>query len=69
MIQSAQKLKLHAVSELINQVVDDAMVDLVLVEAILVDENMTLSDWDSQYTDLPNALAKVKVSLGYNLWL
>lgn len=48
--------------QLINQIVGDAMADLVLVEAILADEQMTPAEWDSQYSNLPNQLSKVFVS-------
>lgn len=54
-------MKLSSMMELINQTVGDAMSDLLMVEAILMDEKMSLVDWDSQYTDLPNKLMKVKV--------
>ncbi|XP_067929154.1 phosphoacetylglucosamine mutase-like isoform X2 [Watersipora subatra] len=54
-------LKLHALSEIINQVVGDALSDIVVIEAILADENMSMEDWDKQYTDLPNVLTTVKV--------
>ena len=64
-VEGAATLKLAAVSEIINQVVGDAMADLVLVEAILADTEMSLSDWDGQYTDLPNVLAKVQVCYLY----
>ena len=64
-VEGAATLKLAAVSEIINQVVGDAMADLVLVEAILADTEMSLSDWDGQYTDLPNVLAKVLVCYLY----
>ena len=58
----AAVMKLYHVSELINQVVGDALSDLLLVEAILIDMSMSLCQWDQQYTDLPNTLKKVFVS-------
>ena len=58
----AAVMKLYHVSELINQVVGDALSDLILVEAILIDMSMSLCQWDQQYTDLPITLKKVFVS-------
>lgn len=55
-------LKLSALTQLIMQIVGDAISDLVFVEAILTDLKMTLSQWNDQYTDLPNVLCKVSVS-------
>ena len=57
---TAGKLKL--VSELVNQCVGDAMGDLLFVEAILCEEEMSLSAWDSLYDELPSRQLKVKVS-------
>lgn len=53
--------KLKTVKELINQCVGDAMSDLLLVEAILCEEKMTLAAWDSLYDELPSRQLKVKV--------
>jgi phosphoacetylglucosamine mutase len=53
--------KLVALSELINQAVGDAISDLLLVEAILLQKEMTLKDWGALYTDLPSYQSKVKV--------
>ncbi|KAF6040363.1 PGM3 [Bugula neritina] len=55
-------LKLSALTQLIMQIVGDAISDLVFVEAILTDLKMTLSQWNDQYTDLPNVLCKVSVA-------
>lgn len=52
---------LLALSDLINQTVGDALSDLLLVLAILTIKDLSPSDWDSSYTDLPNRLSKVEV--------
>ena len=57
---SAWKLKL--VKELVNQCVGDAMSDLLFVEAILCEEEMSLEAWDALYEELPSRQLKVKVS-------
>ena len=54
--------KLAAFSNLINQAVGDAIADLLVVEAVLVSRGWTMQQWDQNYTDLPNRLAKVKVT-------
>jgi phosphoacetylglucosamine mutase len=54
--------KLKTVKELINQCVGDAMSDLLLVEAILCEEKMSLAVWDSLYEELPSRQLKVKVA-------
>ena len=48
-------------SRLINQTVGDALSDMLVVEAILWRRQMTSSEWDALYNDLPNVLAKVVV--------
>ncbi|XP_042299246.1 phosphoacetylglucosamine mutase-like isoform X2 [Sceloporus undulatus] len=48
--------------DLINQTVGDAISDMLLIEAILVLKNLTVAQWDSMYTDLPNRQLKVKVA-------
>lgn len=53
--------KLGLVMNLINQCVGDALSDLLLVEAILIEEGMSLKAWDSLYTELPSRQLKVKV--------
>lgn len=52
---------LLALGDLINQTVGDALSDLLLVLAILTIQDLSPSDWDSAYTDLPNRLSKVEV--------
>lgn len=59
--QKAAIDSLLALSDLINQTVGDALSDLLLVLAILTIKDLTPSDWDSSYTDLPNRLSKVEV--------
>lgn len=39
----------------------DAISDMLVVEAILENLNLTMDEWDSFYTDLPNKLLKVAV--------
>ena len=53
--------KLVQVMNLINQCVGDALSDALLVEAILVDEQLSLADWDALYTELPSRQLKVSV--------
>lgn len=59
--QKAAIDSLLALSDLINQTVGDALSDLLLVLAILTIKDLSPSDWDSSYTDLPNRLSKVEV--------
>ncbi|KAJ3300251.1 Phosphoacetylglucosamine Mutase [Borealophlyctis nickersoniae] len=53
---------LRGLSDVINQAVGDALSDLLLVEAILVNQGRTFEQWDSAYTDLPSRQEKVKVA-------
>ena len=53
--------KLIAFSNLLNQAVGDAVADMLAVEAALIDLNMTISDWDALYDDLPSRQGKVTV--------
>lgn len=62
MIERSGCEKLKIVKELINQCVGDAMSDLLLVEAILCEEEMSFPSWDSLYFELPSRQLKVKVS-------
>lgn len=39
----------------------DALSDVLLIEAILACLNITIDEWDSLYTDLPNRLLKLNV--------
>ncbi|EGD78252.1 phosphoglucomutase 3 [Salpingoeca rosetta] len=53
---------LRAMTELINQTVGDAISDMLMVEAILLLQNMTVEDWAAMYDDLPNRQLKVKIA-------
>ncbi|XP_071760700.2 phosphoacetylglucosamine mutase [Centroberyx gerrardi] len=55
-------LLLQNTVNLINQTVGDAISDMLLIEAILAIKGMTVQQWDTIYTDLPNRQLKVKVS-------
>ena len=59
--QQTAILNLHALSELINQTVGDALSDLLFVEIILLHRGWGPKEWDAAYTDLPNRLVKVLV--------
>ena len=52
---------LKAFSTLINQTVGDAIADLLAVLATLLITGITPAQWDNEYADLPNLLAKVVV--------
>ncbi|KAJ3189280.1 Phosphoacetylglucosamine Mutase [Gaertneriomyces sp. JEL0708] len=52
---------LQALTDLINQSVGDALSDMLMVEAILSYQGVSLAQWDAAYTDLPSRLEKVKV--------
>ncbi|RLN47858.1 hypothetical protein BBJ29_002809 [Phytophthora kernoviae] len=54
--------QLLAASQLVNQATGDAMCDLLFVEALLVQKNWGISDWDAIYNDLPSRQTKVKVA-------
>ncbi|XP_078736428.1 phosphoacetylglucosamine mutase [Lampetra fluviatilis] len=54
--------QLHHTVNLINQTVGDAISDMLLIEAILALRGLSMPQWDSMYTDLPNRQLKVKVS-------
>ncbi|KAI9361251.1 hypothetical protein DFJ73DRAFT_814562 [Zopfochytrium polystomum] len=53
---------LRNLTDLINQAVGDALSDMLMVEAILTCQGKSLSQWDSDYTDLPSRQEKVKVA-------
>jgi len=53
---------LHALMDLINQCVGDAISDMLLVEVALHHLGWSLSDWDSLYDDLPSSMLKVRVA-------
>lgn len=53
---------LHAITELINQAVGDALSDMLLVEAILAHKNWSPKEWLATYTDLPSRLVRIEVN-------
>ncbi|GMM34421.1 phosphoacetylglucosamine mutase [Saccharomycopsis crataegensis] len=53
--------KLYYFTQLINQSVGDAISDLITVLLIISDLQLTPTEWNSAYADLPNKLAKVIV--------
>ncbi|XP_060908267.1 phosphoacetylglucosamine mutase [Labrus mixtus] len=55
-------LLLQNTVNIINQTVGDAISDMLLIEAILAIKGMTVQQWDTIYSDLPNRQLKVKVS-------
>lgn len=65
MTNDESKLKylktLRAFSYLINQTVGDAISDMMGVICVLAIMNLAPSEWDHEYTDLPNKLAKLIV--------
>lgn len=54
--------KLRHVQMLINQCVGDALSDLLLVEAILAEESLSLAAWHALYTELPSRQLKATVA-------
>ncbi|XP_063078585.1 phosphoacetylglucosamine mutase isoform X2 [Engraulis encrasicolus] len=55
-------IQLHNTIDLINQTVGDAISDMLLIEAVLAVKGLTIQQWDTIYTDLPNRQLKVKVA-------
>ena len=53
--------KLRAFLAMVNAYVGDAITDLLLTEAILLDKQWTLKDWNALYTELPNRQTKLTV--------
>jgi phosphoacetylglucosamine mutase len=54
-------MRLLAASQLFNQVVGDALSDLLLVEAILRYKGWSFQNWCEIYNDLPSRQLKVKI--------
>lgn len=52
---------LKNLKDCINQTVGDALSDLLVVELILAMRNLSISDWDKLYTDLPSRQLKVTI--------
>uniref|UniRef100_A0A673NHZ6 Phosphoacetylglucosamine mutase n=1 Tax=Sinocyclocheilus rhinocerous TaxID=307959 RepID=A0A673NHZ6_9TELE len=53
---------LESTINLINQTVGDAILDMLVIEAVLAIRGMSVQDWHAIYTDLPNRQLKVTVS-------
>ena len=54
--------RLHLISVVINEVVGNAISDLLAVELILRHYKWTIEDWDNKlYQDVPNVQIKVPV--------
>lgn len=49
--------------------VGDAISDMLLIEAILAIKGMTVQQWDTIYSDLPNRQLKVKVLILYSTFM
>jgi phosphoacetylglucosamine mutase len=45
----------------INQTIGDAISDILAIEVVLLNKNLTLEQWNQMYTDLPNRQLKVCV--------
>jgi len=54
--------KLAMLIDVVNQTVGDAISDMLLVECILAARGWSAADWNKQYIDFPNKLAKVLVA-------
>jgi len=54
--------KLALLIDVVNQTVGDAISDMLLVECILAARGWSPQDWNKQYVDFPNKLAKVCVA-------
>ena len=54
--------RLLAFVQMINQAVGDAMSGILMVEAMLRLEGMSMADWDALYADLPSRQVKVVVA-------
>ncbi|TDH70543.1 hypothetical protein CCR75_009167 [Bremia lactucae] len=54
--------QLLAASQLVNQATGDAMCNLLFVEALLIQKNWNIDEWDAIYQDLPSRQTKVKVT-------
>ena len=52
---------LKHLKDCINQTVGDALSDLMVVELVLASRNLSVHDWNKQYTDLPSRQLKVSI--------
>lgn len=59
-IEAAKNLLLTI--DVINETVGDAISDMLLVEAILLDSGWDVRDWFNTYVDLPNLQKKISVA-------
>jgi phosphoacetylglucosamine mutase len=53
---------LKNIKDCINQTVGDAISDMLVVELILASRNLSMSDWNNLYTDLPSRQLKVSIT-------
>jgi phosphoacetylglucosamine mutase len=53
--------RLCVLPSLVNQAVGDALSDMLLIDAILCLQNMSIQEWNDMYTDLPSRQLKVQV--------
>lgn len=60
-IKATATEELHALSQLINQCVGDALSDLLLV-LVIISKGTTFEEWDAGYTDLPSLQTKILVA-------
>ncbi|OQR97283.1 phosphoacetylglucosamine mutase [Thraustotheca clavata] len=51
-----------AAHQLINQAVGDALSDALFVEALLIQHDWSIAQWDAIYQDLPSRQTKVKIA-------
>ena len=54
--------RLHAISQLANQSVGDALADLLLVEAVLCLQQKSIAAWGALYNELPSRQLKQRVA-------
>lgn len=52
---------LKHLKDCINQTIGDAISDMLIIELILLNKNLTIEQWNQQYTDLPNRQLKLCV--------
>ncbi|GKY94355.1 hypothetical protein MPSEU_000401300 [Mayamaea pseudoterrestris] len=53
--------RLRVLPSMVNQAVGDALSDMLLIDAILCLQNMSIGDWNAMYSDLPSRQLKVLV--------
>ena len=52
---------LKHLKDCINQTIGDAISDILAIEVVLLNKNLTLEQWNQMYTDLPNRQLKLCV--------